>query len=120
VQAYVSKREIVYEIDQLGKSNNAAVRVQFQNESLSNLKIKVKLKEHQDTIIVDMTFKDKSSIFPTDIAIRRWEKNMSAIDFELEDQSNDSFLDEDEMFLYSKIKYDLTVRAMKDVFLELI
>jgi hypothetical protein len=90
--------------------------VQFQNESLSNLKIKLKL-QSQDAVVVDMSFKDKSSIFPTDIVIRRWKKGQSIL--EQEDQLDESSLDQEQILFFSKLKHDLTVRAMKDVFLDI-
>lgn len=108
------------EIDQLGKSGNAAVCIKYHNESVTNLKIQLDLKEFQNSVIVDITIKDKSSIFPTDIVIRPWKKGLSTIEAHLEDQLDESFLDEEQTLFFTNLKRDLTFRNMKDVFLDLV
>lgn len=67
MQAYVTKREILKEVAQLKKSS--AIEIKYQSESLHKVEIKV-INIYDQSMLVDMSFEDKSSAYPTNVIIR--------------------------------------------------
>ena len=67
LQAYVTKREILKEVAQLKKLN--AIEIKYQSESLHRVEIKV-VNVYKQSMLVDISFEDKSSAYPTNVIIR--------------------------------------------------
>lgn len=67
LQAYVTKREILKEVAQLKKTH--AITIKYQSESIHKVEIEV-VNAHGQAMLVDMSFNDKSSAYPTTVVIR--------------------------------------------------
>ncbi|KAL9554208.1 hypothetical protein MBANPS3_002915 [Mucor bainieri] len=67
VQAYVTKREILNEVAQLKKTH--AIKIKYRSESIHKVEIEV-MDTQDQAILLDMSFEDKSSAYPTNVVIR--------------------------------------------------
>ncbi|KAK4516479.1 uncharacterized protein ATC70_011451 [Mucor velutinosus] len=67
LQAYVTKREILKEVGQLKKTH--AITIKYQSESIHKVEIEV-VNAQDQPMLVDMSFEDRSSAYPTTAVIR--------------------------------------------------
>ncbi|KAI7901914.1 uncharacterized protein BX663DRAFT_92947 [Cokeromyces recurvatus] len=104
IQAYVTKREILKEIESLSRSY--PIKIQFQSEPLHKVEIKLQV-DKIGLVYVDMSFEDKSSLYPTDVNIRKA-------------TSEEDMLTIEEEKFFVQLQQALKQKSMKNVFLEIL